>query len=65
VSFGDLRITRCLVAQLAHRLDDSVGSLQTLEYAADLAGLSTEALTNSVSKLNQMPAEAARTGAGL
>jgi hypothetical protein len=42
----------------------SVGSLQTWEYAADLAGLSTEALTNSVSKLNQKPAEAARTGTG-
>jgi hypothetical protein len=51
-------------SKLAYRLDASVGSLQTLEYAADLAGLTTEALTNSVSKLNQKLAEAARTGEG-
>lgn len=51
-------------SKLAFRLDASVASLQTLEYAADLAGLTTEALTNSVSKLNQKLAEAARTGDG-
>jgi len=51
-------------SKLAHRLADTVENVQTLQYAADLAGVPVEALATSSGKLNQRLAEAARTGAG-
>ncbi|MGE0602234.1 MAG: hypothetical protein AB7O46_00425 [Xanthobacteraceae bacterium] len=46
--------------KLAERLDSSVSSVQTLAYAADLAGIEFEGLSKSVDKLNAKIGEAMR-----
>lgn len=51
-------------SKLAARLNGSVAELQALTHAADLAGISQEALASSVGRMNQKLAEAARTGQG-
>ena len=51
-------------SKLAYRLNGSVAEMQALTHAADLAGVSQEALAQSVGKMNARLAEAARTGQG-
>lgn len=51
-------------AKLAKRVGGTVAALQGLEHAADLAGLSKEALTKSLEKLNQRLGEVVNEGAG-
>lgn len=51
-------------SKLAYRINSTVEAVQTLTHAADLAGISTEALTKSAGILNQRLGQAAREGAG-
>lgn len=49
---------------LAHRVGASVAAIQTLEYASELAGGSTEGLAKALGTLNAKLGQAARDGAG-
>jgi len=51
-------------SKLAHRLNGTVAELQSLVHAADLAGVSQDALATAVGRMNVKLAEAARTGSG-
>jgi hypothetical protein len=51
-------------SKLAYRLKGTTEDIQTLAYAADLAGVSQEQLAKSAFKMGQGLAEAARTGSG-
>jgi hypothetical protein len=51
-------------SKLAARLNGTVTQIQSLTYAADLAGVEQEQLAASIGKMNQRLAEAARTGQG-
>ena len=51
-------------SKLAARLNGTVTQIQSLTYAADLAGVEQEQLAASIGKMNQRLAEAARTGGG-
>jgi len=51
-------------SKLARQLGGSVASIQALERAADLAGVSSETLAGAMSRLNARLGETARTGSG-
>lgn len=51
-------------SKLAKRLDGTVAALQGLVHAGDLAGISAEMMTKSMTMLNTRLAEAARTAKG-
>lgn len=51
-------------SKLAQRLGATTAAVQALEHAADLAGVSSEALTSSADRLNRKLGEVAKTGKG-